>query len=50
MLPHKCMPHLDIASLLPHFRKDAEEGEIIQEILIKMWSDSHMENNTWASI
>lgn len=50
MLQRKCLAHFNIASLLHHFRKDAEEGEMIQKILIKMWSDSHVESNTWASI
>lgn len=34
MLQYKYMAHLNIASLLPRFRKDAE-GEKIQEMLIK---------------
>lgn len=36
MLQHKCMAHFSIASLLHNFRKDAEEGDMTQEILIKM--------------
>lgn len=35
MLQYKCMAHLNIASLLPHFRKDVGEGEKIQEMLTK---------------
>lgn len=30
-----CVSLLNILSLLPHFRKDAGEGEKIQEMLIK---------------
>lgn len=35
MQQYKCMAHLNIASLLPHFRKDVGEGEKIQEMLTK---------------
>lgn len=44
MLQYKCMAHLNIATLLVHFTKEAGEGDKIQEMLTKDPGDFHMEN------